>query len=96
MLTLFRPWRAGLELKTDLQLWSDAFNDYSFSQYFTSIMNNFNLKYECLDARDGYRAQLKKKQSEMARNGCMPSSVDYGEFNEQEYEDDLWKWHDYR
>ncbi len=61
MLTLFKPWRVGAELKAELQLWSDAFNEHTFSTYYLTLMSNFNLKYECLDARDDYKAQLKKK-----------------------------------
>jgi hypothetical protein len=45
MLALFQPWRTGIELKGDLQLWSDAFTAYKFSNYFLSIMSNFNLKW---------------------------------------------------
>ena len=30
------------------------------SQHQNQLMQNFNIRYECLDARDDYRAQMKK------------------------------------
>ncbi|PBK59136.1 hypothetical protein ARMSODRAFT_899719 [Armillaria solidipes] len=50
MLTLFQPWRSGLELKLADENWSSAFARYPFDQHQHSIMENFNLHYECLDA----------------------------------------------
>ncbi|KAF5337331.1 hypothetical protein D9611_002867 [Ephemerocybe angulata] len=58
MLTLFQPWRSGRDLRGDTQCWADAFDASVFLPQFERIMSNFNLKYECLDARDDYRAQL--------------------------------------
>ena len=29
-----------------------------------NLMNNFNLRYECLDARDDYSAQIKNNEKE--------------------------------
>ncbi|KAF8883851.1 hypothetical protein BD779DRAFT_1389003, partial [Infundibulicybe gibba] len=60
MLTLFKPWRSGFDLKMKDMSWDDAFLSYPFSKRHEELMNNFNLRYECLDARDDYRAQLKK------------------------------------
>jgi len=61
MLTLFKPWRRGLDLKSSVQgTWDDVFNDYKFETHQLQLMKNFNIRYECLDARDDYRAQLKK------------------------------------
>ena len=60
MLTFFKPWRSGIQLKTQNESWDNAFDSYQFSKYHMSIMNNFNLRYECLDARDDFHAQLKK------------------------------------
>ncbi|KAF5339625.1 hypothetical protein D9611_011516 [Ephemerocybe angulata] len=58
MLSLFHPWRNGKDLRRDAQCWDDAFTTTTFQPRFVKIMNNFNLKYECLDARDDYRSQL--------------------------------------
>ncbi|PBK59898.1 hypothetical protein ARMSODRAFT_852371, partial [Armillaria solidipes] len=57
MLTLFKPWRTGHDLKQDaLTSWDQAFQNHDFSDFHEKIMSNFNLRYECLDARDDYRA----------------------------------------
>ena len=34
MLTLFKPWRTGLNLKTDDETWNDAFTSHEFSDLF--------------------------------------------------------------
>ena len=60
MLTLFKPWRSGLELKMQEQSWDDAFIAHRFSARQNNIMRNLNIRYECLDARDDFHAQLNK------------------------------------
>ena len=60
MLTLFKPWRSGLELKTQEQSWDEAFSTHCFSARQKDIMRNMNIRYECLDARDDFHAQLNK------------------------------------
>ncbi|KAF8812808.1 hypothetical protein BYT27DRAFT_7045790, partial [Phlegmacium glaucopus] len=61
MLTLFKPWRKGHDLKcNELETWDECFNNHKFTDQQEKLMKNFNIKYECLDARDDYRAQLKK------------------------------------
>lgn len=64
MLTLFKPWRSGQDLKTDTQTWDEAFNTYNFTAHEEQIMKNFNIRYECLDAWDDYHAQLKAGQAQ--------------------------------
>jgi len=61
MLTLFKPWRRGQDLKDAQQMWADAFALYKFKPEQKKIMNNFNLRYECLDKRDDYHAILKRQ-----------------------------------
>jgi len=61
MLTLFKPWRSGKMLKKEGQTWDQAFLAYRFNNRDKEIMNNFNLRYECLDARDDFHSALKKK-----------------------------------
>ena len=60
MLVLFKPWRQGTDLKAADKLWDEQFQDHSFSEEERWYMRNFNVRYECLDARDDYRAQMKK------------------------------------
>lgn len=59
MLTLFQPWRTGKELKTLNVTWDESFNSYKFTANQLRLMDNFNLRYECNDARDDYSAKLK-------------------------------------
>ncbi|KAF8653617.1 hypothetical protein AX14_008280 [Amanita brunnescens Koide BX004] len=59
MLTMFKPWWSGIDLKSKNDTWDQTFNSYSFNSRHLQIIKNFNIKYECLDARDDYRAQLK-------------------------------------
>jgi hypothetical protein len=68
MLTLFKPWRSGTDLKNKVQSWDEAFTDHEFSQREHQIMNNFNLRYECLDARDDFSAKL--RQGSVAHGAC--------------------------
>jgi len=60
MMTLFKPWRTGKDLKEELQSWDDSFTKYKFSKRQLEIMKYFNLRYECLDARDDFSAKCKK------------------------------------
>lgn len=61
MLTFFKPWRSGEELKLIGSSWSDTFESHSFTNRQQDIMKNFNIRYECLDARDDYSKRKKGK-----------------------------------
>jgi hypothetical protein len=61
MLTLFCPWRNASCARQPSESWESAFNAYPFSTRAKQLMRNFNLRYECLDARDDFHAQLKTK-----------------------------------
>ncbi len=70
MLTLFKPWRSGKELKSETDTWDKAFLQHNFTAKEVQLMKNFNLRYECADARDDYSAkQNKNKETE----GLFPS-----------------------
>jgi hypothetical protein len=60
MLTFFKPWRSGKDLKALNKTWDEEFNCHDFNSCQIQLMKNFNIRYECLDARDDYRAQMKK------------------------------------
>jgi hypothetical protein len=60
MLTLFKPWRSGQDLKAADENWNTSFLNHTFTTRQHEIMKNMNIRYECLDSRDDYRAQLKK------------------------------------
>jgi hypothetical protein len=59
MLTFFKPWRCGKDLKSNMQTWDDAYTDIKFMPREEEIIKYFNLRYECLDARDDYSARCK-------------------------------------
>ncbi|KAJ3763718.1 hypothetical protein EV360DRAFT_32845, partial [Lentinula raphanica] len=59
MMVLFCPWRSGKDLKADLQTWHEAFESYQFPFQYRCYIQNINLRYEALDARDDFRAQMK-------------------------------------
>ena len=61
MLAFFKPWRTGKDLKSEDQIWDDAFTTHKFNTRQLEIMNYFNVWYECLDARDDYAVQMKKR-----------------------------------
>ena len=56
MLTFFKPWRSGMDLKRSDQSWDDAFTSHVFTPCQHELMDNFNLRYECLDGRDDFHA----------------------------------------
>jgi hypothetical protein len=60
MLTFFKPWRSGLDLKSSSETWSDSFDGYQFTPRQQEVMRFMNLKYECNDARDDFAAQRKR------------------------------------
>ncbi|KAJ6549429.1 hypothetical protein DFH09DRAFT_926166, partial [Mycena vulgaris] len=68
MLTLFKPWRSGIELKETGMDWATAYALHNFTPRASQLMNNFNIRYECNDARDDHYAQLKRKTKEARRN----------------------------
>ncbi|KAJ8495889.1 hypothetical protein ONZ45_g12679 [Pleurotus djamor] len=57
MLTLFRPWRTGADLKDEDVSFEDEFNKYNFLPEHVRVMDNFHLRYECLDSRDDFRKE---------------------------------------
>jgi hypothetical protein len=64
MLTLFKPWRTGKELRDESGNWDKAFEEYQFSDRQKELMKNFNIRYECLDAKDDFAAQRKSEEKE--------------------------------
>ncbi|KAI5885607.1 uncharacterized protein SCHCODRAFT_02467380, partial [Schizophyllum commune H4-8] len=59
MLMLFKPWRRPEDLKSADETWRDAFDKHKFSPREKQLMKNFNLRWECMDARDDYRSRQK-------------------------------------
>jgi len=87
MLTLFKPWRHGKNLKEDNQSWDEAFTDYKFTPRQTELMKLFNIRYECNDARDDYSKLLKQNN---ATGGVFPhwfGSDDNDHLDDDNYDD---------
>ena len=61
MLALFKPWRRKEDLKNEDHSWDETFSAHTFTADQNRLMKNFNIRYECNDARDDYSAQLKQK-----------------------------------
>jgi PIF1-like helicase/Helitron helicase-like domain at N-terminus len=60
MLTFFKPWRTGLDLKDKEISWDETFLSHTFSPRHKDLMKNMNIRYECLDSQDDFHAQMKK------------------------------------
>jgi hypothetical protein len=63
MLAMFKPWRRREDLKEADYSWDETFINHKFTAEQKQRMKNFNIRYECNDARDDYSAQLKQKNS---------------------------------
>src|SRR6266567_8887681 len=86
MLTLFKPWRSGKDLKNIDYSWDETFNLYEFTDQQKQYIKNFNVRYECNDARDDYSAQLKKGNSE---GGLFPQWMNFDIINSLDEDDHL-------
>jgi hypothetical protein len=82
MLTLFKPWRKLTDLKGNREKWEDLFSATRFKPEYAKLMQNFNIRYECLDERDDYHAIMKQKAKQARLGG-------WGENDDSEDDDDL-------
>ncbi|KAL1727717.1 hypothetical protein EV714DRAFT_167622, partial [Schizophyllum commune] len=90
MLTLFVPWRRGRDLKSESSSWDSAFKSYDFKVRHRQLIENFNLRYECADARDDFHNELKKKKRAAAINLAVDEDSDLEEDGVgQSYGEDL-------
>ena len=69
MLTLFVPWRTGLQLRSSTQSWTEAYEQQCFTPKHEAIIKNMNIRYECYDARDDFHAQLKVRAQALREEG---------------------------
>ncbi|KAJ7461247.1 hypothetical protein FB451DRAFT_987086, partial [Mycena latifolia] len=69
MLVLFKPWRSPADLKDVISTWDQAFKEHEWSARQKELMQNFNVRYECNDARDDHFAQMRKKLAEAKSSG---------------------------
>ena len=64
MLTLFKPWRSGKDLKAKMETWDKSFMAHDFGKRQMEIMKFFNVRYECLDAHNDYSANRDKEDQD--------------------------------
>lgn len=92
MLTLFMPWRTGIDMKSADETWEQVFDSFPFSARQRELLANFNMRYECYDARDDYGALSKVAVSGLvgADDGDNFSDCDsvYAENGENDEDDD--------
>ncbi|KAJ7763832.1 hypothetical protein B0H16DRAFT_1311067 [Mycena metata] len=69
ILTFFKAWRSPADLKDTLSTWDQAFREHEFTPRQKELIKNFDVRYECNDARDDYFAQMKKKLAEASKSG---------------------------
>ncbi|KAL6307520.1 hypothetical protein BKA93DRAFT_711940, partial [Sparassis latifolia] len=79
MLSLFKAWRTGLDLKLDANTsWHNTFDEYKFTPRQLELMKFFHIRYECNDARDDFAAACKAGKF----HGQMPFGMDDNAMNE--------------
>ncbi|KAF5358680.1 hypothetical protein D9758_007766 [Tetrapyrgos nigripes] len=88
MLTLFKPWRSGSDLKKVDQTWDSAFVNHQFTLLQKDLMDNFELRFECLDSRDDYHAQRKAQSMEIDPTFLEPEYDDGVHFDPFKCSDD--------
>lgn len=70
MLTLFKPFSTGLELKNADETLEAAFNKFDFSDEQKNLMNSFHVLQECDTASHKFAKQCKAQ----VKHSCQPSS----------------------
>ena len=88
MLTLFKPWRTGKDLKDKDYSWDETFTTYKFTARQLQIMDYFNIRYECNDARDDYATQLKQNNATGLFSKWI-STNEANDLNDYDSEDDF-------
>ncbi|KAJ3521857.1 hypothetical protein NMY22_g12139 [Coprinellus aureogranulatus] len=81
MLTLFVPWRTGLELRASNETWEAAYERRTFSSHHSKIIANINVRYECYDARDDYHHQMRLRAAEIMKDSESDDEEDAPDFD---------------
>ncbi|KAF8135526.1 hypothetical protein EV363DRAFT_1396025 [Boletus edulis] len=74
MLTLLKHWCTGYDLKSESSTWNEAFNTTSFEAKHATVIQNFKVKYECMDPWDDFFFQRR----DSARTMGFSSTVNIG------------------
>jgi hypothetical protein len=89
MMTLFKPWRNGKQLKADTQSWDDVYNSHDFSLCEQEILKFFHIRYECADSRDNFRTQRKANDG-MDFEGMFYTDEELQEFEDMSMENEMY------
>jgi hypothetical protein len=83
MLTLFKPWRSGNDLKRVEHTWDESFSSYKFNERSQEVMNNLQLRYECLDSRDDFHASRNSNTQTTLSHTFMDhkDDIEYGDLD---------------
>ncbi|KAJ7880200.1 hypothetical protein B0H13DRAFT_1513045, partial [Mycena leptocephala] len=76
MLVLFKPWRSGEDLKIQVDNWHKTYTDHTFTPKALKLMKNFNVRYECNDARDDFSVQDRQNRRAVPSFGCSGQADD--------------------
>jgi len=100
MLAIFKPWRSGADLKVGEENWDSAYTRHEFNTREETLLRNFGLKYECLDARDDFHSELKRKtkrahdgDSYVPYDDANSSDESNGEYADEPHASDTDKFH---
>jgi len=83
MLVFFKPWCSGKDLKHANESWDKSFVNYNFTKRSCDIMDNFQLRYECLDSHDDFRAQRNVVAGTTLSNAILDyqDDIEYGDLD---------------
>ncbi|KAJ7091657.1 hypothetical protein C8R44DRAFT_587988, partial [Mycena epipterygia] len=60
IMTLFKPWRSPSDLKDNDSTWDQILHEHIFTDRQRELIRDFNIRYECNDARDDHYAIMRK------------------------------------
>ena len=76
MLTLFKPWHTGKDLKLSNQTWQEAFNSHIFTTEQNNYMRYLNTRHECSDALDDFHSKRKHEYGNTFRDDHILQDID--------------------
>jgi hypothetical protein len=93
IMTLFKPWRQPSDLKDNDSTWDQVFHEHTFTGRQKELIRNFNIRYECNDARDDHYNVMRRKMAEQGEYRSHPilgshdkfeNDVEAGEFGDED------------
>ncbi|KAJ7122696.1 hypothetical protein C8R43DRAFT_1090749 [Mycena crocata] len=93
VMTLFKPWRTPADLKDRDSNWDQIFHEHTFTSRQQELIRNFNIRYECNDARDDHYAIMRRKMAErgeytsksiLGQHDKFANDIEAGEFGDED------------